>query len=100
MAHTNFVAESDRDLKLKRQEIDFKTEKRTAQEAALEAAKKDLAQTHTELQAAEDYHKKLVQSCVLAAATAEERVAQREKEIQSLQEVYNVLGGNTTVSST
>jgi len=88
-----FMFESKKDKALKENEIGHKTEKKTAQEGALQASTRELATTQEELDAALAYFEKLKPSCVDSGITYEERVKRREAEIQSLKEALKILAG-------
>merc|ERR1719387_3519724 len=57
----------------------------------LNSAKEDLAGVQEELSAAMEYYEKLKPSCVDAGQSYEERVAQREEELESLNDALNIL---------
>merc|ERR1719160_1293371 len=93
--YDKYMFDSKKDKALKEQEISQKQEKTTAQESALQAAKRELAATQEELDAAMAYYDKLKPQCVDSGITYEERVKRREEEIQSLKEALQILSGES-----
>merc|ERR1719218_328076 len=92
--HQKFTDESEQDKAVKQMDIDNKSKDRATAEADLSDAKKDLQATQAELDAALAYYEKLKPSCVDAGLSYEDRVKQRQEEIQSLQEALQILSGN------
>jgi len=90
-----FMFDSKKDKALKENEIGQKQEKTTQQESALETAKRELADTQEELNAALEYYDKLKPQCVDSGITYEERVKRREEEIQSLKDALKILSGES-----
>merc|ERR1719213_509900 len=74
------------DKALKENEIKHHEERKAQCESDLEAAREELA-------AAVAYYEKLKPKCVDSGITYEERVKQREEEIQSLKEALAMLEG-------
>jgi len=66
---------------------------KTDKESALHASEAELKTTQEQLDKANAYYEKLKPSCVDSGITYEERVKQREEEIQSLQEALKILVG-------
>jgi chromosome segregation ATPase len=93
--YDKFMFDSKKDTALKEQEISQKQEKTTAQESALQAAKRELSATQEELDAAMAYYDKLKPQCVDSGITYEERVKRREEEIQSLKDALQILSGES-----
>merc|ERR1719473_1291544 len=86
-----YSSDSNTNKAVKEADVKHKTTKKQETESALSEAKKDLAATHEELAAAMDYFEKLKPSCVDSGISYEDRVAQRKKEIESLQEALKIL---------
>jgi uncharacterized protein YoxC len=84
--YEKFMFESKKDKALKENEIKHKEEKKTSCESDLQTAKEELAAAQKALDAAIAYYEKLKPTCVDSGITYEERVKQREEEIQSLKE--------------
>merc|ERR1719436_1430565 len=89
-----FMFESRKDKALKENESKHKTERKADREAALRQANEDLKMTQEELDKALAYYDKLKPTCVHSGVSYEERVKQREAEIQSLQEALKILSGS------
>merc|ERR1719253_1756134 len=92
--YQKFSDETAQDKAVKNMDIDNKSKDRTTAEGDLVETKKDLEATQAELDAALAYFEKLKPSCVDMALSYEDRVKQREEEIQSLQEAVRILDGN------
>jgi len=88
-----FSDDSAQDKAVKNMDLENKGKDKATAESDLIATKKDLEATQTELDAALAYYDKLKPSCVDAGLSYEERVRQREEEIQSLQEALKILSG-------
>merc|ERR1719450_1862883 len=91
--HDKFMHESKMDKALKDNEIKHKEEKKLQCESDLQTAQEELAAAQEELDAAIAYYNKLKPTCVDSGITYEERVKQREEEIQSLKEALAMLEG-------
>jgi hypothetical protein len=88
-----FSDDSAQDKAVKNMDLDNKGKDKATAESDLIATKNDLEATQTELDAALAYYDKLKPSCVDAGLSYEDRVRQREEEIQSLQEALKILSG-------
>jgi hypothetical protein len=88
-----FSDESAKDKAVKSTDMDHKEKTKTEKESDLNDCTKDLAATQNELDAALAYYDKLKPACVDAGLSYEERVKQREEEIQSLKEALRILEG-------
>merc|ERR1719482_1990700 len=89
--YTAFMRDSSKDKAVKETSMKHKLNTKTEKEGDLEEAKKDLAGTQEELDAAEAYFEKLKPSCVEAGESYEERKARREEEIESLKDALTIL---------
>merc|ERR1719420_113544 len=85
--------ESKMDKALKENEIKHHEERKAQCESDLQTAREELAAAQEELAAAVAYYEKLKPKCVDSGITYEERVKQREEEIQSLKEALAMLEG-------
>jgi hypothetical protein len=92
--YDKFMFESKKDMALKQNAIEFKEGKRTTKESDLQVAKEELAASQEQLDKAIAYYEKLKPTCVDSGISYEERVKQREEEIQSLKEALAMLEGN------
>jgi DNA repair exonuclease SbcCD ATPase subunit len=87
-----FMAETNKDLAVKRTEIGHKENAKLESDDATSNFKKELDMTQEELDAATNYHENLKTDCVDNGLSYEERVEKREAEVQSLQEALQILG--------
>jgi len=78
---------------VKQTDLEHKEKTKTEKESELNDTTKDLTATQAELDAALAYYEKLKPSCVNAGLSYEERVKQREEEIESLKEALRILEG-------
>jgi len=86
-----FMAESKKDKAVKTADLDHKKRSKTSKESDLNDTTNDLKGTEKELQSAQFYFEKLEPKCVDAGVSHEERVAAREKEIESLKQALEIL---------
>jgi len=86
-----FSNDSAMDKAVKSQEIKNKDSLRQKTDSNAQQAKSDLQATQEELDAAFAYYEKLKPSCVDAGLSYEDRVRQREEEMQSLKEALTIL---------
>merc|ERR1719281_2242491 len=91
--YKTFSADSAEDRETKRKSAYHKGNEQSKVEHNIHLAKKDLAATQKELDAALEYFDKLKPSCVDAGVSYEDRVAQRKQEIESLGEALKILEG-------
>merc|ERR1719265_2664402 len=89
--YTSFMRDSSKSKAVKSTDMKHKLNSKTTKEGDLEEAKKDLAGTQEELDAALAYYDKLKPSCVEAGESYEERVARRKEEIESLTDALKIL---------
>jgi prefoldin subunit 5 len=89
--YDNFMFESKKDKALKENEKGHKKQKKVDQEGALHTAGEELKVEQEELDAAVAYYEKLKPSCVDSGINYEDRVKQREAEMQSLSEALKML---------
>merc|ERR1719235_2366679 len=92
-AYKQFMADSTQDKQVKDEDRKQKSMTKQKKDFELNSAKEDLAGTQEELSAAMDYYEKLKPSCVDAGQTYEERVAQRNEELESLNDALKILNG-------
>merc|ERR1719183_2953857 len=85
--------ESKMDKALKENEIKHHEERKAQCESDLQTAREELAAAQEELAAAVAYYEKLKPKCVDSGISYEERVKQREEEIQSLKDALAMLEG-------
>jgi hypothetical protein len=88
-----FSDESAQDKAVKNTDLDHKQKTLTEKQGSLQDTTRDLDSTQKELDAALAYYDKLKPSCVDAGLSYEERVKQREEEIESLKEALRILEG-------
>jgi len=86
-----FSNDSAMDKAVKSQEVKNKEGLRQKTDSNAQQAKSDLQATQEELDAALAYYEKLKPSCVDAGLSYEDRVRQREEEMQSLKEALTIL---------
>merc|ERR1719498_291846 len=89
--YEEFSNDSATDKETKSGDMKAKDNERTKKESRMTSAKKDLAGSQEELDAAMAYFEKLKPSCVDAGESYEERVARRKEEIESLKEALKIL---------
>jgi len=93
--YEQFMHDSTVDKADMQRDIEHKKVKKENESAAVVEQKVDLEGTQKELDAALRYYDKLKPSCVDSGVSYEERVKQREEEIQSLQEALKILNGES-----
>merc|ERR1712048_31460 len=91
--YKEFMFVSKKDKALKETESTHKEAMKTDKESALHSSEAELKTTQEQLDKANAYYDKLKPSCVDSGISYEERVKQREEEIQSLQEALKILAG-------
>jgi len=89
--YEQFGADSAEDRETKRKSAHHKGNEKSKVEHDTHLAKKDIGVTQKELTAANEYYEKLKPSCVDAGVSYEDRVKQREEEIDSLKEALTIL---------
>lgn len=92
--YERFMADSEQSKAVKTQDLKHRTNDRTSKEVAHGELKKNLRFIHEELDAALKYYDKLKPDCEQSGPSYEERVEQRKKEIESLQEALQILAGD------
>merc|ERR1719271_184733 len=90
-----FMNDSAKDKETKRLENLDMSRETTAKEREEAATAKDLSQTQEELDAALAYYEKLKPDCIAEGLSFEERAQMRQEEIDSLNEVYTILSGES-----
>merc|ERR1719482_1688941 len=90
-AYDNFMTDNKRNKAVKTKNIEMFTADKVAAESKLAADTKDIKATQDELLAADRYYEKLVPQCIDPGVTYEERVTQREAEIESLKKALEIL---------
>merc|ERR1719291_1259297 len=91
--YKKYMHESELDKALKENEIKHKSARIEAQTSALHEAEEHLQLNQERLDAAVAYYEKLKPECVDSGITYEQRVKNREAEIQSLEEALRILTG-------
>jgi len=91
--YKKYMHESELDKALKENEIKHKSARKEAQTSALHEAEEQLQLNQERLDAAVSYYEKLKPECVDSGITYEQRVKNREAEIQSLEEALKILTG-------
>mmetsp|Transcript_85194 Transcript_85194/g.227749 ORF Transcript_85194/g.227749 Transcript_85194/m.227749 type:complete len:683 (-) Transcript_85194:28-2076(-) len=91
--YEQYMGDSKTDKAVKQTDIKNKSDKVTRQAESLSQLEEELGGTQKELDAAMDYYDKLKPSCVSAGVNYDDRVKQREEEIQSLKEALKILRG-------
>jgi len=91
--HKEFLADSSKAIAVKEKESNMLTDDRATAESEKEADTKDMKATQDQLLAAGRYYDKLKPTCVDTGISYKDRVAAREKEIESLQEALTILQG-------
>mmetsp|Transcript_2172 Transcript_2172/g.5541 ORF Transcript_2172/g.5541 Transcript_2172/m.5541 type:complete len:713 (-) Transcript_2172:92-2230(-) len=91
--YKKYMHESELDKALKENEIKHKSARKEAQTSALHEAEEHLQLNQERLDAAVAYYDKLKPECVDSGITYEQRVKNREAEIQSLEEALKILTG-------
>merc|ERR1719158_1583891 len=86
-----FKTDTKRSLAVNKQTVDNKQTKKARTEADMQKTVRDLEGTQEELDAANRYYDKLKPSCVHQQPSHEERMAQRQAEIDSLKEALRIL---------
>jgi hypothetical protein len=90
-AYKQFMADSAEDKTVKDEDRKQKSMTKQKKDFDLNSAKEDLTGVQEELSAAIDYYEKLKPSCVDSVQSYAERVAQREEEMESLNDALNIL---------
>merc|ERR550514_1665414 len=90
-AYEDFMTDSKRTKAVKSKNIEMFGADKVAAESKLASDTKDIKATQDELLAADRYYEKLVPQCIEKGVTYEERVKQREAEIESLKQALEIL---------
>jgi len=91
--YKTYMSESEIDKALKENEKGHKEDKIKAQTSRLHSAEEELQVNQERLDAAVAYYEKLKPECVDSGITYEQRVKNREAEMQSLEEALKILTG-------
>merc|ERR1719379_1727389 len=91
--YDEFMADSKADKEAKEADVEHKTFKKQDLEQEHVSTTEDLLYTQKELTASLAYYDKLKPSCIDAAVSYEDRVAQRKEELESLQNALKILSG-------
>jgi hypothetical protein len=92
---SEFMDDSAKDKEQKRLDNLDMSRETTAKEREQAATSKDLSQAQAELDSALAYHEKLKPDCIAEGLSFEERAQMRQEEIDSLNEVYTILSGES-----
>jgi chromosome segregation ATPase len=92
--YEKFMSDSETDKAVKETDIKNKSDKITRQAEDLSQTEESMNDSQKELDAAMDYYDKLKPSCVGGGVNYDDRVKQREAEIQSLKEALSILKGD------
>lgn len=91
--YEKFRADSEQDMAVNNAEMEHKQNKKQQRELELGSDKATLSKANDELDASVSYYEKLRPSCVDSGVSYEQRVADREAEIQSMKEAYKIISG-------
>mmetsp|Transcript_19099 Transcript_19099/g.42223 ORF Transcript_19099/g.42223 Transcript_19099/m.42223 type:complete len:665 (-) Transcript_19099:73-2067(-) len=95
--HQKFLDESNEDKALKEQDIETYTAEMERNSHELHDAKNELGDEQAELGTANEYYEDLKTKCVKQPVSYEERVKQREAEVESLKQALQILGGDSNI---
>merc|ERR1719352_2214558 len=90
-AYDDFMTDAKRTKAVKTKNIEMFTADKVAAESKLAADTKDIKATQDELLAADRSFEKLVPQCIDQGVSYEDRVKQRESEIESLKKALEIL---------